>query len=101
MHPGCPQYEYRSSFTLKKPSEVLTPEEYAKQKEAETVAETVEEIVHPVEQNLIGMDNAENLGEKVASYNYDRATGVYQTLDISPEKAEETISRRKSLTAAL
>ncbi|MBQ9505382.1 MAG: InlB B-repeat-containing protein, partial [Lachnospiraceae bacterium] len=53
--------------------------------------DSVEEIVIPQEQNLIGMDDTEGLGEVVDTYNPDMATGVYQSLDITEETAEKLI----------
>ncbi|MBO6137704.1 MAG: InlB B-repeat-containing protein [Lachnospiraceae bacterium] len=53
--------------------------------------DSVEEIVVPQEQNLIGMDDTEGLGEVVDTYNPDMATGVYQSLDITEETAEKLI----------
>ena len=78
-------------------SRVITPEEYQKYleeeaaaKAAETEADTQTLSVAP-EQNLVGMDDADGLGESVNTYNPDTAVGVYQALDITEETAEMLI----------
>ena len=42
-------------------------------------------------QDIIGMDDAETLPDKVSDYNYDEASGICQELDIKPEEAAKMI----------
>ncbi len=80
-------------------SKIITPEEYAALKKAQEsglnkeseVEGDAEVITVPQEQNLIGMDDADNLGTVVDVYNPDMAKGVYQSLDITKETAEKLI----------
>nr|MCR4589287.1 InlB B-repeat-containing protein [Lachnospiraceae bacterium] len=80
-------------------SKIITPEEYQKMKNAAQSTspeqsrseESVETIVVPQEQNLVGMDDTEGLGEVVDTYNPDTANGVFQSLDITEETASKMI----------
>ena len=74
-------------------STVITPEEYQRMKEEEAKAsegDTKTLTITP-EQNLIGMDDTDDLGDVVNTYNPDTAQGVYQSLDITRETAERLI----------
>ena len=71
-------------------SNIITPSMYKIMKEEGRL----DEILLPQEQNIVGVD-AEGLSEEVDDYNYDSATGIYQDLDINPDKATEMIEKGK------
>lgn len=52
---------------------------------------TIEEVEKIPEQNLVGMDDTENIVETTGEYDYSKATGLYQVLDITPAEAEQMI----------
>ncbi len=74
-------------------SVAITPEEYQRMKEEEAKASEAdtETLTVTPEQNLIGMDDTDDLGDVVNAYNPDTAEGVYQSLDITRETAEKLI----------
>ncbi len=74
-------------------SVIMTPEELKKLEEEERAQRESdsETLVVAAEQNLIGMDGTDELGDTVDSYNPDTAVGVYQSLDITRETAEKLI----------
>ena len=68
-------------------SDIITPETYNLMKEEGTL----EEALKIPSQDIIGMDDAETLPDKVSDYNYDEASGICQELDITPEEAAKMI----------
>ncbi|MBQ9438163.1 MAG: InlB B-repeat-containing protein [Lachnospiraceae bacterium] len=59
---------------------------------AENGDDTAEEADQVPEQNLIGMDDADQIVEEEEEYDYDQAGGVLQMLDMTPQEALETIA---------
>lgn len=70
-------------------SDVITPETYALMKEEGTLKEALQ----IPDQNVVGMDDAQSLPDEVSGYDYDKATGLYQLLDITPDEAKEMVTR--------
>lgn len=52
---------------------------------------TLDEALKIPDQNITGMDGAENLADEVDQYNYDEAVGLAQALDIDKDTAKQMI----------
>ncbi|MBO4375420.1 MAG: InlB B-repeat-containing protein [Lachnospiraceae bacterium] len=73
----------------KRSSEIVTGDSGDGSSAKETA--TIEEVEKIPEQNLVGMDDTENIVETGNEYDYSKAEGLYQVLDITPQEAEQMI----------
>lgn len=68
-------------------SGIITPEMYEKLKEEGNLDDAFR--INP--QSIVGMDGVDDLPDTAGGYNYDKAKGLYQILDISPDQAGKLI----------